>query len=54
MITTETVSSTVPNLQGMSLTELAALSTETVNQALQRVLPVASVTVPQPKFNSTI
>lgn len=55
MITTETVSSTVPNLQWMSLTELAALSAGTVDEPLRRVLVGVPVAAPaEPKFNSTI
>jgi hypothetical protein len=54
MIATETVSSSLADLREMPLTEMAALSAGTVDEALRRILPGVPVATPEPKFNSTI
>ena len=56
MIATKTVSSSLADLREVPLTEMAALSAGTVDEALRRILPggPASVATPEPKFNSTI
>ena len=54
MIATETVSSSLADLREMPLTELAALSAGTVDEALRRILPGGPVATPEPKFSSTI
>ncbi len=54
MIATETVSSSLADLRELPLTEMAALSTGTVDETLSRILAGVPVVAPEPKFNSTI